>query len=321
MEAKRIFALGMTLVLIVLVGAFLIGCPAEETDEPEEIVKFAANEEFIVDQKGLQTLEKEYGLEFDEVYEIAIGLTHEALRAGDVDAAIGFTTDGKIEELDLIVLEDDKQVFPANNPAPVFREQVLESYPHIESVLAEVTQHLDNETKRQLNYQAAIEGNEPAEVARKWLLEEELITEEIKKPYEGKPVTIRSHEFTEHKILRYILVYALTNAGIPVEDRKHMVGTETIRGALLEGEIDAYWEYTGDAWRDIHLEDDTITDSDELYEKLTEKDIENELVWLDYAPINKTYTIMMDQERAEELDITTISELANWVEQVRSGEY
>ncbi len=262
-----------TVALLVCVGTLILsGCPAEEPEEPERIVGLAANEEFVVEENGLNMLNEEYGLEFGAVYEIAIGLTHEALRAGDVDAAIGFTTDAMILEYDLVSLIDDKQVFPANNPAPVVREEVLDRYPHIEGIMVEVAAKLDTETKKRLNHQATIEENTPEEVAREWLLEEELIMDQDRMPFDGKPVTIRSSEFTEDRILRHILVLMLENARIPVEDKKQMVGAETIRAALIAGEIDAYWEYTGVAWREFHLEDEIISDPDDLYKKVAERD-------------------------------------------------
>lgn len=57
--------------------------------------------EFIAQEEGFEAFAQTYDLHFDRVYELVIGLTHEALRAGDVDAAIGYATDGKIKELDL----------------------------------------------------------------------------------------------------------------------------------------------------------------------------------------------------------------------------
>ena len=320
MKTSNVFALGGAIALIFLTSLFLGGCPAEEPEEPDRIVGFAANEEFIVARDGLTMLKEEYGLEFGEVHEMALGLTHEALRSGDVDAAIGFSTDAKIIEYDLVGLIDDKEIFPANNPAPVVREDVLDRYPHIEGIMAEVTSKLNTETKKRLNYRASIDEKEPEEVAREWLLDEGLIVEEERVPFDGEPVTIRSIEFTEHRILRHIMVLALENARIPVEDRKQMIGAETIRKALIAEEIDAYWEYTGVAWEEFHHQEEIISDSEELYHEVKERDAEKGIIWLDYAPMNKTYTVMIRREHAREYDISTISDLAEWVEQVQAGE-
>jgi len=148
----------------------------EEQQAAGEEVEFAAVHEFMVREDGLPALEETYGFAFDEVHDMAIGLTHEALRNGEVDAAMSFATDGKIEELDLVNLEDDKKFFPVYNAAPVFRAEVLEQFPEIEDIMADIAPRLDDETMIYLNYRVDVEGYEPDEVAEEWLLEEGLIS-------------------------------------------------------------------------------------------------------------------------------------------------
>lgn len=310
----------IVVIILILAAAVPAGCPVEKPAEPEKIVRFAANKEFIVEEEGLRLLEEHYGLVFDEVHELAVGLTHEALRAGDVDAAVGFTTDGKIKELQLTRLKDDKEIFPACNPAPVVREMVLKQYPQVESIMAAISSRLDNQTMVRLNYRADLEDREPAEVAENWLLEEKIISDRDRIPLEGEPVVIGSKEFMEQKLLGQIAIIALKNAGIPVEERKPIAGTDAIRLALITGDIDFYWEYTGVAWNEIFYEEEIISDPSEAYRRVAERDLENGLIWLDYAPLNKSYTIMMRKEHAAELGVTSIGELTKWVEQVRAGE-
>ncbi len=320
MKTKTLIARGLILFLTGAVfGVFVSGCPVEEPVDPEEMIRLAANEQFIVDEGGLALLKEEYGLIFDEVHEMALGLTHEALKVGDVDAAVGFTTDGKIKELDLVKLEDDKRVFPAANPAPLIREEVLEQYPQVKGIMADIAARLDNRTMILLNYRVDLEENEPVDVARQWLLDENLIGEDGRVPVEGEPLVVSSKEFMEQKILGQITVLALKSAGIPVEKKEPIAGTEPIRRALKLGNIDLYWEYTGVVWRDV-FEEERIADPEHLYRLVSEKDAEEGLIWLNYAPLNKTYTIMIREDHADEHNITTISELAAWAEQVRAGE-
>lgn len=328
-EAKRACLLKPTpkgLIIPVLVLLFfLAGCPADDPSEPETLVRIAANEEFIVQEEGLILLEEKYGLVFDQVHEISLGLTHEALCSGDVDAAIGFSTDGKMKELELVKLQDDKSIFPACNTAPVVREDTLERYPRVEEILSEISPLIDNRTMIELNYRADLEGVEPKEVARHWLLDKGLIednSEDNSSEITGNedPVIIGSKEFVEQELLGYIAYYALKNAGIPVRVHDPVAGTEAIRLRLLVGEIDLYWDYTGVVWSEIYLKDERITDPGYVYHRVAEKDAKNGLIWLDYAPLNKTYVIMMRRDQAREHGITTISDLSTWVEQVRSGE-
>ncbi len=317
-QGKQIYLVVLTAVLF---AALVIGCPAIEHDEPIKEVKLAASPEFIHEPEGLNSLEETYDFQFDLIYEMAIGFTHEALRSGDVDAAIGYATDGKIEEIGLIKLEDDRNAFPARNPAPVIRSEVLEMYPEIKPLLEQVAPLLDNITMTHLNYLVDIEEKEPAHVAKEWLLDNELIDELAPETDAVIPVKVSSKEFTEQHILRHITLLILENAGVPVVDMEQIAGTEQIRSALMIGTIDLYWEYTGVAWNTIYDQERVITDSDLVYELILEKDMEHGLVWLDYAPSNKTYTVMMIREQAEALEIVTISDLADWVRQVQAGDF
>ena len=318
-RGKKLYLLFLVAVLLAVV---VTGCSAEENgDVPLKEVKLAASHEFINEPEGLASLEEAYDFQFDLIYEMAIGLTHEALRSGDVDTAIGYATDGKIEEIGLIKLEDDQNAFPARNPAPVIRSEVLEMYPEIKPVLGELAPYLDHITMTHLNYLVDIEEKNPADVAKKWLLDKELIDESVPEPEAVVPVKVSSKEFTEQHILRHITLLALENAGVPVVDMEQIAGTENIRSALLIGTIDLYWEYTGVAWNTIYDQEDVITDPELVYDLISEKDMEQGLVWLDYAPLNKTYTVMMIREQAEALEIVTISDLADWVRQVQAGDF
>ena len=126
MKKVAFIILGMIAIITLLFISFLSRHMLEDILDPEFQVKFAANYEFVVHEDGLNALKEYYGIQFDEVYEMAIGLTHEALRAGDVDVAKGFATDGKIKELDLVNLKDDKELFPAYHPAPIIRKEILQ---------------------------------------------------------------------------------------------------------------------------------------------------------------------------------------------------
>lgn len=142
----------------------------------EEVI-IAAEHEFMVREDGFPALGELYGFEFDGVADMAIGLTHVALRDGDVDVAMGFATDGKIAELGLVNLVDDRQFFPVYSPAPVIRADCLEEFPEAEELLNQIGPLLDTETMIHLNYLVEVEEEDPKDVARQWLLEKGLISQ------------------------------------------------------------------------------------------------------------------------------------------------
>jgi osmoprotectant transport system substrate-binding protein len=126
-------------------------------------------------------------------------------------------------------------------------------------------------------------------------------------------VVVGSKEFTEQIILGQITVQALKGAGYQVDDRTNLGGTSVNREALTNGDIDVYWEYTGTAWLSLLGHENAITDSQEAYQKVKEEDAQNGLVWLDMAPFNNTYTLMMKQETGQQLGIQSISDLADYI--------
>jgi osmoprotectant transport system substrate-binding protein len=131
---------------------------------------------------------------------------------------------------------------------------------------------------------------------------------------EEKTIVVGSKEFTEQLILGYITKYALEDAGFKVvDDNIGMQGTVVVRTALVNGDIDIYWEYTGTALllKEMLGHEEPITDPQECYETVKAEDLEKHgIVWLDYAPFNNTYVLMMRRADAEAQGIATISDLA-----------
>jgi osmoprotectant transport system substrate-binding protein len=122
----------------------------------------------------LEGLERVYGLEFARFVVLDAGgpLTVSALRAGTVDVALLFTTDGAIEENDFVLLEDDRALQPAENVTPVARVEVVEAHgdPFVQLVDA-VSSLITNDELRELNAQVALEDMSQARVAAAWLAE------------------------------------------------------------------------------------------------------------------------------------------------------
>jgi len=127
----------------------------------------------------------------------------------------------------------------------------------------------------------------------------------------GLEISVGSKEFTEQRVLGEITVQALEAAGATVEDRTGLAGTQAARRALLSGEIDAYWEYTGTAWITHLGHDDPIPDSRRQYQAVAKEDLsENGIRWLAPAPANNSFAMAVRSEAAEVLGVETISGFA-----------
>ncbi|HEX2029654.1 MAG TPA: glycine betaine ABC transporter substrate-binding protein [Nitriliruptorales bacterium] len=136
--------------------------------------------------------------------------------------------------------------------------------------------------------------------------------------YDLSGVTVRfgSKDFTEQLVLGQIASKALEAAGASVrlvEDLPSPAGT---RDALLAGEIDAAWEYTGTAWVNYLGHTEPIEDPMEQFEAVKEQDLErNDVFWTQPAPFNDTYGFAYRGEAEEEFGIETVADLVAFVEE------
>ena len=142
-----------------------------------EGVTLASNAEWFARPDGFQGLGAAYGFQFplDRVVKMDSGLIYRALREGEVDVGMGYSTDARIVALDLLGLRDDKAFFPTYNPALVMRRVVLERHPELPGLLNPIARRLDMDTITRLNYQVDIEKRSRDEVARTWLSEQGLL--------------------------------------------------------------------------------------------------------------------------------------------------
>ena len=86
-----------------------------------------------------------------------------------------YTTDGRVKNLNLTVLEDDRKFFLPYSGTAVVRASVLEANPQIADLIAEIAGRLTDELMQDLNGRVDIDGEDPADVAYDWLKSEGLI--------------------------------------------------------------------------------------------------------------------------------------------------
>ena len=130
-------------------------------------LRFASQGEFDQREDGIPGLEALYGpFEWKSSRVYDNGLKYEVVDQDEADAAPAYTTEGRLVETDkFVLLEDDKQMWPPYNLAPVVRDEVLEAYPEIAEILNAISSRLDTETVTQLNARVDIDKEDYADVA------------------------------------------------------------------------------------------------------------------------------------------------------------
>jgi osmoprotectant transport system substrate-binding protein len=142
-------------------------------------LRLAAVPDFPERPDGMVGLKEVYGdFDFKEVIILDPGLKYQALINDDAEVVVAFGTDGQIAGYDLVVLEDDKGLWPPYHVAPVIRQDTLDAYPQIADILNELAPLLTSEVMADLNWQ--VDGDaamEPEDVAREFLTENGLLDE------------------------------------------------------------------------------------------------------------------------------------------------
>ncbi len=133
-------------------------------------LSFGAEGSFTDRKDGLPGMAQVYGIHFKEFRNLAkLGIRYSALTSRNIDVSFGFTTDWQIVEDKLIVLADDKHLFPPYFLVPIIRQDTLAKSPRIAEVLNRVGSLLTNENMRSMNAAVERDKEEPKDVARKFL--------------------------------------------------------------------------------------------------------------------------------------------------------
>jgi osmoprotectant transport system substrate-binding protein len=95
-------------------------------------------------------------------------LKYQVIISGEEDLTLGYTTDPQLESEKLLVLEDDKLIWPPYNLTPIVKQETLDKYPEVEEILNGVTRKLDTDTMIRLSAAVSLQHEEVEDVAREF---------------------------------------------------------------------------------------------------------------------------------------------------------
>lgn len=125
--------------------------------------------EFSDRQDGGLGLRDIYGLDL-AVSTMEPSLRYSAINNDDVQIIDVYSTDSQIVEFDLVLLEDDRHLFPPYQGAPLMREETLEDFPELEGILNKLAGKISEAEMQAMNYAVNVEGRAAQEVARDYLV-------------------------------------------------------------------------------------------------------------------------------------------------------
>jgi len=122
-------------------------------------------------------LEKVYGIEIEEVLPLGFGTqqTKDSVTEGESQLGLVGTSDGSLEQLGLVILEDDKALQVSQNLVPVVSQETLDANPDIEETLNALSDVLTTEDLAEMNGAVDLERQKPEDVAQAYLEEQGLL--------------------------------------------------------------------------------------------------------------------------------------------------
>ena len=125
--------------------------------------------EFLERPDGFPGLSARYQLRFAESPKVMdLGLIYRALVDHQVDIVAGNSTDGLIDALGLVALDDDLHYFPPYDAVPIVRQSTLAQFPQLRAALADLAGKLSASDIRKLNYAVDAQHQDPAAVVRQF---------------------------------------------------------------------------------------------------------------------------------------------------------
>ena len=274
--------------------------------------------EFMGRQDGNLGLQSAYGLKIRTVV-ISDAVMYKAAYEKQLDIISGYSTDGRLKAFNLVVLKDDKGIFPPYYAAPIVRDDALKHFPELEGTLNLLAGRINDSVMTALNYRTDYLHQSPERVAHDFLVAQGL----YKFPKGGRQGTVRigSKIFGEQYILANM--YRMLIEGYTeykVSTKTGLGGTQICFNAINNNQIDLYPEYTGTGLLVILQPDAKMTrhiehNKDSTYNFVKRQfEAHYHIRWLKPIGFNNSYALMMRKKQSDELGVKTISDLKRYLD-------
>lgn len=254
----------------------------------------------------LPGLKETYGIEFADFKPLDVGgpLTVKALKGGQIDVGLLFSTSSAIVANDFVLLEDDQGLQTAENIVPLVGEAVNDSAAEL---LDQVSAALTTENITGLNGRVELDQEDPADVAADFLEQEGISGAGGDGSGE---LAVGAVAFAENQIVAEMYAQVLEQAGYTVKRQTDLGSREIVYPALKKGEIDVAPEYLGSLLLYLDPEAEATGDPENsvsLLEPLLAKD---GLRLLQHSEANDQNAFVVTAETAEEFGLSKMSDLA-----------
>ncbi len=147
-----------------------------------EKLKYAAPHEFMERQDGHRGFSQSYSLNFasNNITAMQSGLMYSAIEDANVDLIIVYSTDGRIKNFNLKLLEDDKSFFPPYQVSYLVGKKVYDDIPALRKIISKLEGVISEKEMINMNYQVDFYKKSPRQVAYEFLKKKQLIDLDFK---------------------------------------------------------------------------------------------------------------------------------------------
>lgn len=132
-------------------------------------LRMGFSHEFVSREDGYPLLKKRYGFELGLPQSMEHSLSYEALAAGSIDVIDAYSTDAKIEKLDLVTLVDDLGIFPRYEAVLLARRDFILEQPEVWAELRKLEGKFDEKQMIALNGELDIQKRQLPDIASRFL--------------------------------------------------------------------------------------------------------------------------------------------------------
>jgi len=134
---------------------------------------------------------------------------------------------------------------------------------------------------------------------------------------EKGPIRVGSKIDGEGSLLGQIILQTLKANGFTVEDKTRTGATKVVRQALVDGQIDAYPEYTANAvlvfHSDVKVDPAVLQSADLTYQTAKSEEASIGIDWLQPAPANNTWAVAVPADFATKNNLKSLADLATYI--------
>ncbi|MFC6292102.1 glycine/betaine ABC transporter permease [Macrococcus epidermidis] len=141
----------------------------------ESTVRAGFTLEFNDRLDGYKGIQKKYGIKFDNVRTMEPKIRYQAIEQGKIDLIDAYSTDAELKKYGMVVLKDDKHLFPPYQGAPLLKDETIKEHPEVVKALNQLAGKITDEEMQTMNYAVTYQNKSPESIARAYLKKEKLI--------------------------------------------------------------------------------------------------------------------------------------------------